>query len=145
VTDHLTFGLRKESKLHAAQRRKTKIVPWDKSSHTLAHVVEVVVQQYIKEHGLPKNSSLLRAHTQERETTCKSSITWTNPQKSWMHSRIRFMLRYKSVTQSRCVHVILNVVVSRERCNALGRPVLSHGKHAWLTARVSGVCKLMKV
>jgi hypothetical protein len=33
MTDHLTFGLRKENKLHAAQRRKTKNVPWDKSSH----------------------------------------------------------------------------------------------------------------
>jgi hypothetical protein len=32
MTDCLTFGLRKENKLHAAQGRKTKNVPWDKSS-----------------------------------------------------------------------------------------------------------------
>jgi hypothetical protein len=31
MTDHLTFGLRKESKLHAVQR-KTKNILWDKSS-----------------------------------------------------------------------------------------------------------------
>jgi hypothetical protein len=111
----------------------------------LAHVVEVVVQQYVEERGLPKNDSLLGARAQEREMTCESSIAWTNPQKSWMHGRIRFMLRYKSVAESQCVHVILDVVVSRERCNALGGPVLGHGKHARLPARMSGACKLTKV
>jgi hypothetical protein len=32
VTDHLTFGLKKENKLHVVQRRETKNIPWDKSS-----------------------------------------------------------------------------------------------------------------
>jgi hypothetical protein len=32
MADYLIFGLRKENKLHAAQGRKTKNVPWDGSS-----------------------------------------------------------------------------------------------------------------
>jgi hypothetical protein len=39
MTDHLTFGLRKENKLHAAQIRKTKNIPWDKSSHTWLQIM----------------------------------------------------------------------------------------------------------
>jgi hypothetical protein len=41
MTDHLTFGLRKENQLHVAQRRKTKNVPWDKSSHNVCNSMQI--------------------------------------------------------------------------------------------------------
>jgi hypothetical protein len=46
VTDHLTFGLSKENKLHAVQR-KTKNIPWDKSSQTGGRL-----RRWVKEVGI---------------------------------------------------------------------------------------------
>jgi hypothetical protein len=94
--------------------------------------------------------SLLGARAGERETTCESSITCTNPPNACMHGRIKFTLRYKSVAESQCVHVHLDIVGSERRM----RRTWQTSTRPWRTcaasrlcvwSRMFGACKLMKV
>jgi hypothetical protein len=94
--------------------------------------------------------SLLGARAREREMTCESSITRTNPPNACMHGRIRFTLRYKSVAKSRCVHVNLDIVGSERRMRRTWqtstrprRTCAASRSRAW--SRVLGACKLTKV